>query len=145
MERPTPTRAQDPLTCPHCTGLATELADLNALPLIVSTTCDACDHPGVIARDAGGYFAFETVAGRCNRGDCKACQSALLDALKAASTPEFADLLELPRAADLIAQAEAIAVALKEPARVSLRRIVDDFAGAAAFAAQYLSEKELDS
>ena len=128
--------------CPHCDDLAVETNCLNAFAQFAGE-CHTCAHPGHVERDAVGAFTWALSSGRCNRGACKACQSSLLDALQSQVTPQNYDLLELPRAADLIAQAEALAIALGESARVSLRRIVDDFSGAAAIASQYLSEKEL--
>lgn len=128
--------------CPHCDSLAVETANLNAFAQFAGE-CHTCAHPGHVERDAVGAFTWALSSGRCNRGACKTCQVSLLDALQSAMTPTNYDLLELPRAADLIAQAEAIAIGLGEPARVSLRRIVDEFGAAAAIASQYLSEKEL--
>jgi hypothetical protein len=128
--------------CPHCDELAVETANLNAFAAFIGE-CHTCAHPGRVERDAVGALTWSLGTGRCNRGECKACSSALLDLLQSQVTPTNYDLLELPRAADLIAQAEALAIALGEPARVALRRIVDEFGSAAAIASQYLSEKEL--
>lgn len=128
--------------CPHCDDLAVETNCLQAFAAFIGE-CFTCAHPGHVERDAVGAFTWALSPGRCNRGACKACQSSLLDALQSQVTPTNYDLLELPRAVDLIAQAEALAIALGEPARVALRRIVDEFNAAAAIASQYLSEKEL--
>jgi hypothetical protein len=128
--------------CPHCDDIAVETASLNAFAALIGE-CHTCAHPGHVERDAVGSFVWTLSPGRCNRGECDACSSALLDLLQSQVTPTNYDLLELPRAADLIAQAEALAIALGEPARVALRRIVDEFSAAAAIASQYLSEKEL--
>jgi hypothetical protein len=128
--------------CPHCDELAVETNCLQAFAQFIGE-CHTCAHPGRVERDAVGALTWTLGTGRCNRGECNACSSALLDALQSQVTPFNYDLLELPCAADLIAKAEALAIALGEPARVALRRIVDEFGSAAAIASQYLSEKEL--
>jgi hypothetical protein len=128
--------------CPHCDELAVETASLNAFAAFIGE-CHTCAHPGRVERDAVGAFTWTLSPGRCNRGECNACSSALLDLLQSQVTPTNYDLLELPRAADLIAQAEALAIGAKETPLMSLRRIVDDFSSAAVIARQYLAEKEL--
>lgn len=66
---------------------------------------------------------------------------ALLDAIKAQATPLTVDILDLPCAAGLIEQSRALSIATGEPPLMSLRRIVDDFSGAAAIARQHLAEE----
>jgi len=131
------------IECGHCGGTAVSLTSLGAYGAFGGGYCADCGHPGYVGRDSYGAFCWRLTAGRCHDGKCEICNELLLDALQVLVVEETVDVLELPEAAGLIAQAEDLAIALREKPAAALKRIVTDFNGAAAIAARHFAEREL--
>lgn len=131
------------IECGHCGGTAVSLTSLGAYGAFGGGYCADCGHPGYVARDAYGAFAWYLTAGRCHDSKCEICAELLLGALQTVVAEERVDVLDLPEAAGLIAQAEDLAIALREKPAMALKRIVTDFNGAAAIAARHFAEQEL--
>lgn len=131
------------IECGHCGGTAVSLTSLGAYGAFGGGYCTDCGHPGYVGRDSYGAFCWYLTAGRCHDGKCEVCAELLLDALQTLIDETPVDVLDLPESAGLIAQAEDLAIATREKPLVALRRIVADFNGAAAVAANHFSQKEL--